>query len=69
MTPEVVSDDLLRLLGVIQGEMRRTEIQDPLGLRDEKRFREGYLGPMLRAGILKKTIPDTPRSRLSRNIA
>lgn len=35
-------------------------------LRHWKTFQANYLMPMLQAGILERTIPDTPRSRLQK---
>lgn len=47
---------------VIQGEMKRTELQEALGLRDRKHFNENYLRPALDAGHVERTIPDKPLS-------
>jgi predicted transcriptional regulator len=37
-----------------------------LGLRHWKTFQTNYLMPLLGAGILKRTIPDKPNSRLQK---
>jgi ATP-dependent DNA helicase RecG len=37
-----------------------------LGLRHEDHFRQAYLLPALEAGLIERTIPDKPRSRLQR---
>ena len=47
---------------VLEGTMKRTEIQARLGLRHEDHFREAYLVPALEAGYVAMTIPDKPRS-------
>lgn len=53
VTPEVA-----RLLAVVQGEMKRAEIQAILGLKDEKHFRVNYLHPALEGKFIEMTIPD-----------
>jgi hypothetical protein len=47
---------------VLAGEMSRQQLQQMLGLRDEKHFRNAYLQPALDAGLIEMTIPDKPRS-------
>ena len=37
-----------------------------LGLKHWKTFQTNYLEPMLVAGILERTIPDKPQSRLQK---
>ena len=44
------------------GEMSRMEIQQKLGLTDEKHFRENYQQPAVASGLIEMTIPDKPRS-------
>jgi hypothetical protein len=51
---------------VVQGEMKRTEIQAALGLRHEDYFRDAYLLPALQAGYLEMTVPDKPTSSKQR---
>jgi Fic family protein len=68
-TPEVtpyVTPEVKKMLSVLKGEMTRIEIQNKLGLKDEKHFREAYQQPSIAAGFLEMTIPDRPRSRLQR---
>jgi len=47
---------------VLHGEMKRTAIQEALGLRHEEYFRQAYLTPALEAGLVEMTIPDKPKS-------
>ena len=61
VTPEVG-----RLLEVMHGEMKRTDIQGALGLKDPKHFRGNYLQPALDAGLIEMTVPEKPQSRLQR---
>jgi len=41
-------------------------IMEALGLRHWKTFQANYLLPLIQAGILERTIPDKPRSRLQK---
>jgi hypothetical protein len=50
----------------LRGAMDRDELQAALDLRDRKSFREVYLKPALEAGLIQRTIPDKPTSRLQR---
>jgi len=59
---EEVTGEVLRLLAVMQGEMKRSEMQAALGLKHEDHFREAYLRPALKVGAVEMTIPDKPRS-------
>lgn len=61
-----VTGEVMRLFAVIQGEMKRADIQAALGLRHEDHFRETYLRPALEVGAIEMTIPDKPRSRFQK---
>lgn len=63
--PEVAGE-VVRMLQVIEGEMKRSEIQERLGLKHEEHFRESYLLPALELGVIEMTIPDKPTSRLQK---
>ena len=54
--------EVIRLLHVLIGEMKRAELQESLQLRHEDYFREAYLVPALKTGLIEMTIPDKPRS-------
>ena len=58
VTEEVTGED--RLLRVMSGEMTRQRLQEALGLKHENHFREAYLIPALRSGLIEMTIPDKP---------
>ena len=69
VTPEVIPEvipEVMKLLSVIEGEMRRTEIQAKLRLKDEKHFRQQYQQPAIAQGLLEMTIPAKPNSRLQK---
>ena len=57
-TPQV-----LRLLGVLVGDLPRDELMAALNLRDRKSFRERYLTSALVDGLIEMTQPATPNSR------
>jgi len=43
--------------------MTREELQKRLDLMDRENFRNNYIIPALRAGVIAMTIPDKPRSK------
>ncbi len=61
-----VSGEVRRLLSVLHGEMKRSEMQQLLGLRHEDSFRAIYLVPSLKAGLVEMAIPDKPNSRFQK---
>ena len=65
VTPQV-TPEVHRLLGVMQGEMKRADIQAALGLKDREHFREAYMLPAVTAGVIEMTLPDKPRSGLQK---
>ncbi len=68
-TPQVtpqVTPEVKKMLLALTGEMSRKEIQQKLGLKDEKHFREAYLHPALDKGLIEMTVPDKPNSRLQK---
>ncbi|MCG6535008.1 MAG: transcriptional regulator [Syntrophales bacterium LBB04] len=65
VTGEVTGEltgEVQRLMTVLVGEMKRTDIQEALALRHEDYFREAYLTPALTAGMIEMTIPGKPTS-------
>jgi ATP-dependent DNA helicase RecG len=72
-TPQVTPEDapqvekeatkeVKRLLNLIHNEMTSKQMQNELGLSDEKNFRFAYLVPALEQGFIEMTKPDTPTS-------
>ncbi len=51
---------------MISGEMTRDGLLDALGLSDRKSFREIYLEPAIKQGLVEMTIPDKPKSILQK---
>jgi ATP-dependent DNA helicase RecG len=54
------SVEVCNLLKVIEGEMSRTKMQDLLELRDKRNFRENYIEPALRDGLIRMKYPESP---------
>ena len=54
--------EVVKLLRVMNGEMKRVEMQAVLSLRHEEHFREAYLVPAIQMGVVEMTIPGKPRS-------
>lgn len=61
-----VTGEVVRMLQVMEGEMKRSEIQERLGLKHEEHFRKSYLLPALELKVIEMTIPDKPTSRLQK---
>ncbi len=63
---EEVTEEVGRMLQVIKGDMSRVQIMTALDLRHEEHFRLAYLIPALEAGLIERTIPEKPNSRLQK---
>lgn len=61
-----VTTQVEALLRAIEGEKSREEIQEKLNLANREHFRKGYLVPALESGLIERTIPDKPNSRLQK---
>ena len=64
-TPQV-TECVERLIGAVQRESSRAELQATLKLRDRRSFIDTYLKPALKAGLIEMTLPDKPTSRNQR---
>lgn len=51
-----------RLVWVLEGEMKRDEIQSALDLKHRENFRDTYLNPSIEEGFVEMTIPEKPTS-------
>lgn len=65
VTPEVTTE-VKRMLGILEGDMPRHDLQNLLGLKDDDHFREAYLQPALKEGLIEMTLPGKPRSSKQR---
>lgn len=61
-----VTGEVGKLLAVMTGEMKRSEVQAALGLKHEDHFRNAYLVPALQSGLIEMTIPGKPKSSKQR---
>ena len=64
-TPQV-TPPVERLLRACAKPSLRTELQTALALSDRKHFRTQHLDPALNAGLIERTIPAKPNSRLQK---
>ena len=61
-----VSPDVERLLGIIDGELTRQEIQDRLDLKGRDNFEKRYRKPALGLELIELTVPEKPTSRFQK---
>ncbi|AAY39954.1 ATP-dependent DNA helicase recG [Pseudomonas syringae pv. syringae B728a] len=60
-TPEV-TPEVEKLIVLVNGDIKRIELQHQLKLADAEHFRKHYLSPALEQGVLAMTIPEKPTS-------
>ena len=65
VTP-TVAPTVEKLIFAFSGAMSRAKLQEKLGLKDKIHFIEHYLNPALAEGLIERTIPDKPTSRLQK---
>ncbi len=63
---EQVTEDVKRVILVLERERTRAQIQTALRLKGRANFEERYLKPAIEAGLVNRTIPDKPKSRLQK---
>jgi hypothetical protein len=61
-----VTGEVSRMLLVLTAERSRKELQELLDLKHDEHFRLAYLQPALAAGLIERTLPDKPNSRLQK---
>jgi hypothetical protein len=61
-----VTPHVERLVAAMDGEHRRVDLLQRLGLADRKYLRTRFLAPAMAAGLLEMTDPGSPRSRQQR---
>lgn len=61
VTPQV-TPQVQELLNLFDGEHKRQDLQDKLGLSDREHFRKIYVQPALDLDLIELTIPDKPKS-------
>ena len=55
-----VSGEVQKVIGALDGEMKRAEIQKKLGLKHDDYFRLNYIEPAMKAGFIEMTYPESP---------
>jgi len=63
---EEVTETIKRVVLVIDGDLKRAEIQTMLGLRDRVNFVSNYLEPTLVSAYIEMTIPEIPTHKEQR---
>ena len=61
-----VTAQVEQLLRACTEPRSRDELQGALGLEHRENFRKAYLNPALASGLLERTIPQKPNSRLQK---
>ncbi len=62
-----VTGEVMKLLEILApGPLGRVDAQSALQLQSQANFRDRYLSPALEAGLIERTIPDKPNSRLQK---
>ncbi len=61
-----ILETIKRVVLVMDGEFKRIEIQELLGLRDRVNFVLNYLDPSLEFAVIEMTIPETPKHQEQR---
>ena len=67
-TSNSTSEKILRLVRVVKGEMSIKEIMAELGMNSRPMFLNNYLTPAIKAGLVKMTQPDSPKSPTQRYV-
>ena len=53
--------EIKKLIRVLEGEMKRKEIQDSLQLKHRDYFTENYIYPSINKGYIEMVYPETPK--------
>ena len=61
-----VTDQVRQLVLALTGEMQRQQLQEVLGIRHRPHFRQQFIHPALKAGLIEMTFPDKPKSSKQR---
>ena len=57
---EFVVEEILRVVVALDGEMKRTEIQEKLDLKHDDFFRTHYIAPAQNLGYIDRSFPGSP---------
>jgi ATP-dependent DNA helicase RecG len=65
-TKSGLSQDQVEVLRLCRQEQPLVAMMNVVGRQNRTKFRDGFVKPLIEAGLLELTIPDKPRSRLQR---
>jgi len=57
---------MVEVLKRCESPLKSSEIQEIVGIQHRETFQRNYLDRMLAAGLIERTIPDKPNSRLQK---
>ena len=60
---EQVSEEVQKSVSVLQGEMKLKELMDALELSHRENFKNNYLEPAMKAGLIEMTHPESPNQQ------
>ena len=62
-----VTGEVLQIIKALKAkQLNRTQLQVVLKLKSQANFRDRYLQPALKSGLIEMTIPEKPNSRLQK---
>ena len=59
---EQVTEQVSQLINAVVGEMSRADLMTAVGLKSRVNFFKNYIEPALAAGLIERTLPDSPNS-------
>lgn len=65
-TKSGLSRDQVEVLRICREAQPLLAMMEALGRQNRTKFRDGFVKPLIEAGLLELTIPDKPQSRLQR---
>lgn len=65
-TKSGLSRDQVEVLRLCRQEQPLVAMMNAVGRQNRTKFRDGFVKPLIEAGLLELTIPDKPRSRLQK---
>jgi ATP-dependent DNA helicase RecG len=65
-TKSALSEDQVKVMQLCRQEQPLITIMSLVGRSDRTKFRDGFVKPLIEAGLLELTIPDKPQSRLQK---
>ncbi|OQA02928.1 MAG: hypothetical protein BWY68_00881 [bacterium ADurb.Bin400] len=66
VTMQVTTQVVAVLTAALTEAKTREELQRAIDIKNREHFRKAYLEPILESGLLERTIPDKPKSRMQK---